>query len=79
MDKYLLRGNSDRNCNGDNDTHMRIERKRIDRGDDTSQERTKRMRYRKDYMDIDVHSGVDKLVGFKRSVASPNTPSTRKI
>ena len=78
MDKYLLRGNSDRNCGDDDDTQMRIERKRIDRSDDTFKERTKRMRYRKDNVDIDVHSSVEQLVGSKRSVASPNMLSTRK-
>ena len=79
MDKYLLRGNSDNNCNDDDDTQMRIERKRIDRSDDTFNERTKRMRYRKDLVDIDVRSGIDKFVGFKRRVASPNTIYTRNM
>ena len=77
MDKYLLSGNSDNNCNDVNDTQMRIERKRIGRSDDTFDERKKRMRYGKDLVDVDVRSSVDKLVGFKRSVASPNTLSTR--
>ena len=78
MDKYLLRGNSDRNCGDGDGTQMRIERKRIVRSDDTFQERTKRMRYRKNNVDIDVHSSVEQRVGLKRSVASPNMLSTRK-
>ena len=77
MNKYLLNGRSDNNCNDDNDIQMRIERKRIDRRDDGFDERKKRMRYGKDFVDIDVHSSVEKLVGFKRSVASPNMHSTR--
>ena len=57
---------------------MRIERKRIVSSDDTFQERTKRMRYRKNNVDTDVHISVEKRVRLKRSEASPNMLSTRK-
>ena len=78
MDKYLLSGNSDNNCNDVNDTQMRIERKRIVCSDDIFHERTKRMRYRKNNVDTDVHSSVEKIVRLKRNVDSPNMLYTRK-
>ena len=58
---------------------MRNERKRIDRSDEGVffDERKKQMRHSKDFVDIEVHSIVEKIVGFKRSLASPNLPSTR--
>ena len=78
MDKYLLGGHSDRICGDGDCTQMRIERKRIVCSDDILQERTKRMRYRKNYVDTDVHSSVEKIVRLKRNVASPNMLYTRK-
>ena len=79
MNKYLLNDGRDNDCIDDNDIQMRNARKRIGRSDEGVffDERKKRMKCNKDFVDIEVHSSVEKIVGFKRNIASPNLPSTR--
>ena len=78
MSKYLQDVGRDNDCIADNDIQMRNDRKRLDRSDERVffDERKKRMRRSKDCADDDVHSSVVKIVGFKRSIDSPNLPST---
>ena len=60
-----------------NNIQTRNDRKRLDRSDERVffDERKKRMRRSKDCADDDVHSSVEKIVGFKRKTESPNLPS----